>query len=86
MSEKRARGYLIPDDIAQALDVTAPTVLKWIKDGHLVGYSLPSSGNRRYYRVLIEELVAFCKRNDVPLNTVCVGNESLADLVGEEAA
>jgi len=84
MCEQSKERWLTTEDVATALRVSKPTVMSWIKAGKLVSFSLPTAGKRRNYRILLRELIAFCKGNDVPLDVIYLGDESLADLVEKE--
>ena len=55
---------LTTGEVAKICNVATRTVAKWIDSGELKGFRLPGGKNRR---VLPECLIAFMKRNDIPL-------------------
>ncbi len=68
-------GYKIrlsPRVIAVYCQVSKSTVLKWIEDGKLQAYRLPSG----HYRIEKEDFRDFLKRYDMPIKEGLFGSES----------
>jgi excisionase family DNA binding protein len=68
-------GYKIrlsPRVIAVYCQVSKSTVLKWIEDGKLQAYRLPSG----HYRIDKEDFRDFLKRYDMPIKEELFGSES----------
>ncbi|MBQ0755983.1 MAG: response regulator [Amphritea sp.] len=55
---------LTSGDIANYLDVTQRTVIRWINSGKLKGFKLPGRGNNRIQTV---DFVEFLKQNRMPI-------------------
>ncbi len=55
---------LTTGEVAKICNVATRTVAKWIDSGELKGFRLPGGKNRR---VMMENLIAFMKRNNIPL-------------------
>ncbi len=55
---------LTTGEVAKICNVATRTVAKWIDSGELKGFRLPGGKNRR---VMAENLIAFMKRNNIPL-------------------
>lgn len=56
-------GYLTTRKIANLCGVSPTTIIRWIESGDLKAFKLPS-GHRR---VLLEELIDFLQRFDMPI-------------------
>lgn len=54
MPQKEERVYLSPDEIAEEISISSQTILRWLKDGDLVGYKFA-----RAWRVKREDLDKF---------------------------
>jgi excisionase family DNA binding protein len=63
---------LSPRVIAVYCQVSKSTVLKWIKDGKLQAFRLPSG----HYRIDKEDFRDFLKRYDIPIKEELFGSES----------
>ncbi|WP_290698207.1 response regulator [Amphritea sp.] len=55
---------LTSGDIANYLDVTQRTVIRWINSGKLKGFKLPGRGNNRIQTV---DFIDFLKQNKIPI-------------------
>jgi len=60
----RRKDVFTTGEIARICRVVPRTVSKWIDAGHLKGYRLPGSNDRR---VLVEDLIRFLKERGMPL-------------------
>lgn len=54
-------------DVARLCRVTIRTVIKWYDQGHLDGYRLPGSRERRFTRTSVER---FMRQNDIPMEFI----------------
>jgi len=66
------RRPLSPSIVAMYCQVSKSTVLKWIKDGELQAFRLPSG----HYRVDKEDFRGFLKRYNMPIKEELFGSES----------
>lgn len=55
---------LTSGDIANYLDVTQRTVIRWINSGQLKGFKLPGRGNNR---IQVVDFIKFLKNNAMPI-------------------
>ena len=55
---------LTSGDIANYLDVTQRTVIRWINSGQLKGFKLPGRGNNR---IQVVDFIEFLKNNAMPI-------------------
>ncbi|BBB25766.1 response regulator [Amphritea japonica] len=55
---------LTSGDIANYLDVTQRTVIRWINSGQLKGFKLPGRGNNR---IQVVDFIGFLKENGMPI-------------------
>lgn len=63
---------LTPIVVARYCQVSKSTVLKWIKDGILQAFRLPSG----HYRIDKEDFRGFLERYDMPIKEELFGSES----------
>jgi excisionase family DNA binding protein len=68
-TQQRSAGktVLTTGDVARICHVAARTVTKWFDTGKLRGYRIPGSRDRR---IPMEQLVAFMKENDIPMDAL----------------
>lgn len=64
MAREPSKQTLTTGDIAEHCHVSQSTVSRWIERGELPAYHLPGRGDRR---VEVQDLLAFLKRNAMPL-------------------
>lgn len=68
------RGYsktvLTTGDVAKICSVAPRTVSKWFDSGHLHGYRIPGSKDRR---IPMDQLIKFMRGNGIPLNGLDAG-------------
>jgi excisionase family DNA binding protein len=57
------KPVLTTGDVAEYCHVSLPTVFRWIKNGHLVAYTLPNG----HHRILPNEFRAFLIRHGMPV-------------------
>lgn len=66
------KPVLTTGDVADYCHVSLPTVFRWIKNGHLIAYTLPNG----HHRILPSEFRAFLVRHRMPVwGEVPVGEE-----------
>jgi len=70
MRIKRSKPVLTTGEVARICRVTPRTVSKWFDSGRLGGYRIPGSRDRR---IPVDELVAFMRRYDIPLDALDEG-------------
>ncbi len=58
------RDVLTTGDVAKLCHVTIRTVIKWFEKGHLKGYKIPGSRDRRFARV---DVLQFMRDHGIPL-------------------
>lgn len=68
---KSRKTVLTTGQVAKICSVAPRTVSKWFDQGHLKGYRIPGSKDRR---IPLEALVQFMKANDIPLNGLETGS------------
>lgn len=82
------KTVLTTGEVAKICNVAPRTVSKWFDSGHLHGYRIPGSKDRR---IPVEHLVRFMRAHGIPLNGLDTGatrvllfdaDESLCDAVG----
>ncbi|MFW5798032.1 MAG: response regulator [Planctomycetota bacterium] len=66
--------------IAKYCHVDRTTILRWIKEGKMAAYSLPSG----YYRVKSEDLLAFLRKYKMPIPSDLRGDEAVKVLVVDD--
>lgn len=66
--------------IAKFCHVDRTTILRWIKEGKMLAYSLPSG----YYRVKVEDLLEFLRKYKMPIPPELLGEESTRVLVVDD--
>lgn len=66
--------------IAKYCHVDRTTILRWIKEGKMLAYSLPSG----YYRVKAEDLLAFLRKYKMPIPSDLMGEEAVRVLVVDD--
>ncbi|MBM4013537.1 MAG: response regulator [Planctomycetes bacterium] len=59
-----AKDVLTTGDVAKLCHVTIRTVIKWFEKGHLKGYKIPGSRDRRFARA---DVIEFMKGHGIPL-------------------
>ena len=59
-----AKDVLTTGEVAKLCHVTIRTVIKWFEKGHLKGYKIPGSRDRRFAR---DDVLAFMKGHGIPL-------------------
>lgn len=62
---QRSKTVFTTGDVAKICNVAPRTVSKWFDSGHLRGYRIPGSKDRR---IPIEHLVRFMRAHGIPLN------------------
>lgn len=68
-------------DVAKICNVTIRTVIKWFESGALKGFKIPNSRDRR---IPHDNLVAFMKANDIPLNLLETSNRKRILIADDE--
>jgi len=58
------KEVLTTGEVARLCHVTIRTVIKWFEKGHLKGYKIPGSRDRRFAR---EDVLQFMKEHGIPL-------------------
>lgn len=53
-------------EVAELMDVSVRTVVNWCETGALVNHSLPNRVRYQHRRVLLADLIEFCKSNNLP--------------------
>ncbi len=66
----KGKNVFTTGDVARICNVAPRTVSKWFDEGHLKGYRIPGSKDRR---IPINELVRFMKEHNMPLTSLPVG-------------
>ncbi|MGB2987753.1 MAG: response regulator [Phycisphaerae bacterium] len=64
------RKVLTTGEVAKICNVAPRTVSKWFDSGHLRGYRIPGSRDRR---IPVEHLIRFMRAHGIPLNSLDVG-------------
>lgn len=67
---KRCKDVLTTGEVAKICNVAPRTVSKWFDKGHLRGYRIPGSRDRRIPR---DQLIRFMRSNGMPLDEVGSG-------------
>ena len=70
MRIKRSKPVLTTGEVARICRVTPRTVSKWFDSGRLGGYRIPGSRDRR---IPVDQLVAFMRRHDMPMDALDEG-------------
>lgn len=65
MGAKQNKSVLTTGEVAKLCNVAPRTVAKWFDAGHLRGYRIPGSKDRR---IPADQLVKFMQANNIPLN------------------
>ena len=65
MAAKQNKSVLTTGEVAKICNVAPRTVAKWFDHGHLRGYKIPGSKDRR---IPTEQLIKFMEANHIPLN------------------
>jgi len=65
MASTRRKAVLTTGEVAKLCNVAPRTVSKWFDAGHLRGYRIPGSKDRR---IPLEQLVRFMRAHGIPLN------------------
>lgn len=65
MATMRPKAVLTTGQVAKLCNVAPRTVSKWFDAGHLPGYRIPGSKDRR---IPLEQLVRFMRAHGIPLN------------------
>ncbi len=63
----KGKNVFTTGDVAKICNVAPRTVSKWFDAGHLKGYRIPGSKDRR---IPISELVRFMKAHEIPLSSL----------------
>jgi len=63
-SNAMQKDVLTTGDVAKLCHVTIRTVIKWFEKGHLKGYKIPGSRDRRFSR---SDVLQFMKEHKIPL-------------------
>jgi excisionase family DNA binding protein len=66
----KGKNVLTTGDVAKICNVAPRTVSKWFDSGHLKGYRIPGSKDRR---IPLNELIRFMKQNNMPLPNLPAG-------------
>jgi two-component system, OmpR family, response regulator RpaA len=64
MNSPLTKEVLTTGEVARLCHVTIRTVIKWFEKGHLKGYKIPGSRDRRFARA---DVLHFMKENGIPL-------------------
>src|SRR5262249_43690399 len=64
MNSPLTKEVLTTGEVARLCHVTIRTVIKWFEKGHLKGYKIPGSRDRRFAR---PDVLQFMKENGIPL-------------------
>ncbi|MHC4075108.1 MAG: helix-turn-helix domain-containing protein [Planctomycetota bacterium] len=63
----KRRNVLTTGEVARICNVASRTVSKWFDNGHLKGYRIPGSGDRR---IPTTELIRFMQANNMPTTSL----------------
>lgn len=66
----KGKNVLTTGDVARICNVAPRTVSKWFDSGHLKGYRIPGSKDRR---IPLSELTRFMKLHNIPMTALPVG-------------
>jgi len=66
----KGKNVLTTGDVAKICNVAPRTVSKWFDNGHLKGYRIPGSQDRR---IPLSELIRFMKLHNIPMAALPVG-------------
>ena len=66
----KGKNVLTTGDVAKICNVAPRTVSKWFDNGHLKGYRIPGSKDRR---IPSSELIRFMKMHNMPTDALVVG-------------
>jgi excisionase family DNA binding protein len=74
---KRRKSVLTTGEVAKICSVAPRTVSKWFDQGHLRGYRIPGSRDRR---IPVDQLVRFMRANNIPLDNLELGQTRIVIL------
>lgn len=77
---KPGKTVLTTGQVAKICSVAPRTVSKWFDQGHLLGYRIPGSKDRR---IPLESLVKFMRANNMPLNGLDTGRTRVLLVEGD---
>lgn len=77
---RTSKTVLTTGEVAKICNVAPRTVSKWFDAGHLRGYRIPGSKDRR---IPVEQLVRFMKAHGIPLNGLNGGSRSVLVVDGD---
>jgi excisionase family DNA binding protein len=75
------KNVLTTGEVARICNVAPRTVSKWFDSGHLRGYRIPGSKDRR---IPLEQLVRFMRAHGIPLNGLETTTRKLLVLDGDQ--
>ena len=78
---KPKKAVLTTGEVARICNVAPRTVSKWFDQGHLRGYRIPGSKDRR---IPVDQLIRFMRSNGIPLNGLDVDETRVLVLSGDE--
>jgi len=79
---KKGKTVLTTGEVAKICSVAPRTVSKWFDQGHLKGYRIPGSKDRR---IPLEHLIQFMKSNNIPLNGLETGEQRVLVVEQEQS-
>ena len=77
---REVKNVLTTGEVAKICNVAPRTVSKWFDSGHLRGYRIPGSKDRR---IPLDQLVRFMRSHNIPLNGLESGHTRLLVLDSE---
>lgn len=77
------KNVLTTGEVARICNVAPRTVSKWFDAGHLRGYRIPGSKDRR---IPLSQLIRFMRAHDIPLNGLETGNRRILLLDADGAS
>jgi len=77
----KGKNVLTTGDVAKICNVAPRTVSKWFDSGHLKGYRIPGSKDRR---IPLSELLRFMRANNMPTEALPVGKIRILVVDGGE--
>mgnify|MGYP001618914624 FL=1 len=75
------KSVLTTGDVARICNVAPRTVSKWVDAGHLRGYRIPGSKDRR---IPLDQLIRFMRAHGIPLNGLDGGKRRVLIVDGDE--
>jgi excisionase family DNA binding protein len=77
----KRKNVLTTGEVAKICNVASRTVSKWFDNGHLKGYRIPGSGDRR---IPTTELIRFMQANNMPTTSLTADRIRILILSGDK--